>query len=290
MKKITKAVIPCAGMGTRFMPITKVFPKELLPIIDTPVLSYIIDEAAESGIEDVLLVISPLKEDIRKYFTPNAELEDKLHAAGKDDVVKLLRNVYAKVNITFAYQYSPLGNGDAVYRAKPFTGDEPFCLAWGDDLIYAAKPVMGQLIGAYEKYDASIIGGQYIESDDIVKYGVADIKKSDGRAHLLRGIIEKPALSELTSRIASLGRYVIKPEVYAAIENTPKGRGGEIQISDALNACCKEGAVYAYEFEGRRYDMGDKFGSITAQTEFALKNPEFGDKYREYIKELASRL
>jgi UTP--glucose-1-phosphate uridylyltransferase len=272
------------------MPITKVFPKELLPIIDTPVLSFIIDEAANSGITDVLLVISPLKEDIRKYFTPNSELEEKLVKAGKLDVVELLRSVYAKVNITFAYQNSPLGSGDAVYQAKSFTGDEPFCLAWGDDLICADKPVMSQLISAYEKYDSTIIGAQYMASDEIVKYGVADILSSDGKAHLLRGIVEKPALTNLPSRIASLGRYVVKPEVYATIENTSKGRGGEIQFTDALNATCAKSSVYAYEFEGKRYDMGDKFGSLTAQTEFALKNPEFGEKYRAYIKELALKL
>ena len=290
MSKVTKAVIPCAGMGTRFMPITKAVPKELLPVIDTPVLAYIIDEAVNSGITDVLIVTSPQKECIKKYFTPDSELEDKMLSAGKQDVYNLLKSIYSRANVHFTYQTQPKGSGDAVYHAKSFTGNEPFCLAWGDDLMVANPPVMGQLISAHEKTGGTIIGVQQMYTDDIVKYGVGDVVSSDGGIHLLKGIVEKPPIDALPSRLASLGRYVVTADAYEAIEKTPTGKGNEYQFTDALNLMCSLGKVYACEFTGKRYDMGDKFGAMTAYTEFALKNAEFGNKYREYIKELAKSL
>ncbi len=290
MAKITKAVIPCAGMGTRFMPITKAVPKELLPIIDTPVLSYIVNEAKDSGVTDVLIVISPQKENIRNYFVPNEVLEKKLLESGKEDVVEILKGITDGVNVSFAYQNEPKGSGDAVYKAKEFVGNDPFYLAWGDDLIVNSVPVMKQLGDAYEKSRASIIGVQVMLSDDITKYGVGDIAKSEGRLHYLKGIVEKPPLNALPSRLASLGRYVLSSEVFDYIEKTPIGKNNELQFTDTLALMCKENKVCAYEFEGKRYDMGDKFGAMQAYTEFALKNTEFGNKYKEYIKKLAENL
>lgn len=290
MKKITKAVIPCGGMGTRFLPITKAVPKEILPIIDTPVLSYIVDEAIAGGITDVLIVLSKGKEAIKSYFAPSPELEDMLMSSGKEGYAKLLKSIYSRANVSFTYQPTPKGSADAVYQAKSFTGDEAFCLAWGDDLIVNDPPVMGQLAGAYEQYGTSILGVQYFGGDDIVKYGVAKIAESFGRAHRCLGIVEKPALSEIPSRLTSLGRYVLTPAVYDEIERTKPGKGGELQLTDTLNAMCSSEGVYAYEFEGKRYDMGDKFGSATAQVEFALKHAEIGDRFREYLKELAKTL
>lgn len=289
MNKIVKAVIPCGGMGTRFLPITKTLPKEMLPVIDTPVLSYIVEEAANSGITDILLIINEKKKDIKKYFTPDAELEDVLLSAGKTKYLERLKKIYSMAEISFAYQPKPLGSGDAVLRAKSFTGDDAFCLSWGDDLICSAKPVMGQLIEAFERVSKPVVGVQKMSGDEIVRYGVADIEYSDGKLHKLRSIIEKPSLSELTSRLASLGRYVLTKEVYDYLENTQPGLGGEIQFTDSLKLMCPDG-VYAYEFDGKRYDMGDKFGSMQAITEFALKNEEFGEEYRKYIKELAETL
>lgn len=290
MVTIKKAVIPCAGMGTRFLPITKAVPKELLPIIDTPVLAYIVEEAVQSGIEQVLIVTSPKKECIKKYFEPDSELEDKLLSEGKIALWETLKNIHSKAEIKFCYQYEPKGSGDAVYHAKDFTGDEPFALAWGDDLMVASQPVMGQLASAYDKCGQTIIGVQRMDSDDIVKYGVAKIASSDGRLHKLDSIIEKPPIDLLPSRLASLGRYVLTKDVYEAIKQTPKGVGNEYQLTDALALLCSQNKAYAYEFEGKRYDMGDKFGAMQAYTEFALKSSEFGVKYANYIKELAKKI
>lgn len=292
MTKITKAVIPCGGLGTRFLPITKAVPKEILPITDTPVLAYIVDEAVRSGITDVLIVLGKGKETIREYFTPSRELEDKLLSTGKDEQVKLLKKINEGVNITFTYQLEPKGSADAVYQAKSFTGDEPFCLAWGDDLIVSDPPVMSQLMSAYEQYQTTILGVQNFEGDDIVKYGVAKISESHGRAHKCVSIVEKPALSDIPSlsRLTSLGRYVLDKNVYGAIENTKAERGGELQITDTLNDMCQTTGVYAYEFIGKRYDMGDKLGSLIATVEFGLKNAEFGDRFKAYLKEFVKGL
>ena len=288
MNKITKAVIPCGGMGTRFLPITKTLPKEMLPVIDTPVLSYIVEEAALSGITDILIIINEKKKDIKKYFSPDPELEDALLAAGKTTYLQRLKNIYSMANISFAYQPKPLGSGDAVMRAKSFTGDEAFCLSWGDDLIEAAPPVMKQLIGAFEKTGCPIVGVQRMDGDDIVKYGVAKVSESSGKLHRLEGIVEKPPITELPSRLASLGRYVLTPAVYDSLGKITPGLGGELQFTDALKLMCPD--VYAYEFDGKRYDMGDKFGSMQAITEFALKNEEIGEAYRKYLKKLAETL
>lgn len=289
MPDITKAVIPCGGMGTRFLPITKTLPKEMLPVIDTPVLSFIVEEAVKSGISDVLIIINEKKKDIKKYFTPDPELEDTLSAAGKTTYLQRLKNIYSMAEISFAYQPKPLGSGDAVMRAQPFTGSEPFCLSWGDDLICAEPPVMAQLKGAFAATGKTTVGVQRMDSDEIVKYGVAKIERSEGRLHKLSGIVEKPSADALPSRLASLGRYVLTPGIYDALKKTPVGLGGEIQFTDALKIMCGEG-VYAYEFEGKRYDMGDKFGAMQAITEFALKNDEIGKRYLSYLKDLAAKL
>lgn len=287
---ITKAVIPCGGMGTRFLPITKAVPKEILPIIDTPVLAYIVEEAIESGITDIRIVLGRNKEAIREYFTPNNELMDKLAAAGKDEYVEMLKRINSRAEISFCYQDVPRGSGDAVLRAESFTGSEPFCLAWGDDIIDGEPPVMRQLADAYEKYGTTILGVQYFEGDDIVKYGVADVIEHDGRGHKCSGIIEKPALCDIPSRYASLGRYVLDSRVYDEIRNTKPGKGNEIQLTDTLNALCLKSGVWAYEFSGKRYDMGDKLGALTAAVEFGLKSPEYGERFRAYLKDFVKKL
>ncbi|MBR2988516.1 MAG: UTP--glucose-1-phosphate uridylyltransferase [Clostridia bacterium] len=290
MKKISKAVIPCGGMGTRFLPITKAVPKEILPIVDTPVLSYIVDEAIDSGITDILIVINAHKEMIKEYFSPNPVLEDMLVKSGKEEYAKKLQSIYSRANITFAYQDKPLGSAHAVLQAEKFTGDEPFALAWGDDLIVGDDPVMGQLARAYEKYGSTILGVQPVLSDDIVKYGVAKISSSEGRAHKCEAIIEKPALSEIPSRLTSLGRYILDKRVYDEIRITKPGKGGELQLTDTLNAMCSTCGVYAYEFIGKRYDMGDKFGALQATVELGLKSEEYGEKLRNYLIEFAKTL
>ena len=290
MPKITKAVIPCGGLGTRFLPITKAVPKEILPVIDTPVLGYIVNEAVQSGITDIMIVLGRGKESIRNYFTDNEELIEHLERSGKKEYADILRGIRGGANIVFATQEKPLGSGDAVLYAEKFTGKEAFALAWGDDLMYSDEPVMGQLCKAYESLQSTILGVKYWAGDDIVKYGVADVGEQSGRSYVCRGIIEKPPLDKIPSRLAALGRYILTPDVYGAIRETKTGLGGELQLTDTLNAMCKSGKVYAYDFVGTRYDMGDKFGSVKAVVEYALRSKEYGEKMREYIKELSSAL
>ena len=302
MKKITKAVIPCGGMGTRFLPIIKAVPKEILPIIDTPVLAYIVGEAIESGISDIMIVLGQGKDSIRNYFTPNPKLEDALLSAGKKEELELVKRITNRANIVFATQAEPKGSGDAVMYAKNFTGIEAFCLAWGDDLIYSPKnPVMGQLMTAHAKTGGAILGVQYWAGDDIIKYGVADVdtssviarsvatKQSHGeknRLYKCAGIIEKPPLEKVPpSRLAALGRYILTADVYETIQKTPVS-GRELGLTDALNIMAKDGNVYAYDFEGTRYDMGDKLGSLKAAVEFGLRNTEYGKDFSDFLKQL----
>ncbi|MDR2202581.1 MAG: UTP--glucose-1-phosphate uridylyltransferase [Clostridiales bacterium] len=290
-QKITKAVIPCGGLGTRFLPITKAVPKEILPVIDTPVLGHIVNEARLSGITDVLIILGPGKDAIRNYFTDNAALLERLESCGKSAEAEVLRAVTRGINFSFAVQEQPLGSGHAVLYAEKFAAGEPFALAWGDDLICCeGDPVMGQLIGAYQKRGGVILGVQYLDGDDIVKYGVADVigevKRGANAAYKCRGIVEKPPLDKAPSRLCSFGRYILTPGVFDAIRATAKASNGEIQLTDALNAMCETTDVYAFDFVGRRYDMGDKFGSVRAVIEYALKSSEYGDRVRDYLKEL----
>ncbi len=288
--KITKAVIPCGGLGTRFLPITKAVPKEILPVIDTPVLGYIVNEAMNSGITDIMIILGKGKDAIRNYFTPNPELEQHLESTGKSEYAEILRKIRGSVNIVFAEQKEPKGSGDAVLYAEKFTNGEPFALAWGDDLMYSQNPVMSQLISAYYECGGTILGVQTWPGDDIVKYGVADVEQNEGRLKKCRGIVEKPPLDKIPSRLAALGRYVLTPDVFDAIRATKTGVGGELQLTDTLNAICKKGNGYVYDFEGKRYDMGDKFGSVQAIVEYALRNAAFSEKMKAYIKELSKNL
>ncbi|MCL2675526.1 MAG: UTP--glucose-1-phosphate uridylyltransferase [Firmicutes bacterium] len=301
---ITKAVIPCGGLGTRFLPITKALPKELLPIVDMPGLSYIVEEAAKSGITDVLLVLGENKDAIKRYFARDTALIDMLQKSGKVELAELVRGVDFGLNIAYAYQPQPKGSADAVYLAKSFTGGEPFCLAWGDDVICADPPVMKQLIEAYKMAGASIAGAQYFAGDSIVKYGVAklivDVAGGEkecgaidghecGLADIKRlkkcvGFVEKPPLDKIPSRYAALGRYVLTEEIYGEIEKLSPNRG-ELQLTDALNALCERGRGYVYDFVGKRYDCGDKLGYVKATVEYALKR-EFGGELLEYLMEL----
>ena len=237
-----------------------------------------------------MIVLGRGKESIKNYFTQNDELIEHLEKCGKKEYADVLRGINGGANIVFATQEKPLGSGDAVLQAEKFTGNEAFALAWGDDLMYSEKPVMGQLTAAYESLQSTILGVKFWAGDDIVKYGVADVSEQNGRSYLCRGIIEKPPLDKIPSRLAALGRYVLTPDVYDAIRETKTGLGGELQLTDTLNDMCKAGRVYAYDFEGIRYDMGDKFGSVKAIVEYALRSDEYGAKMKDYLKELAVTL
>lgn len=286
---MNKAVIPCGGKGLRFLPITKVFPKELLPIVDVPVLAHIVKECVISGLDEILIIISPHKQVIKQYFTKDDRLYDELMSAGKTELASCVKDICLNADISFVTQEQALGSAHAVSLAKSFTGDKPFCLALGDDLTVADVPVAKQLIGAYEKTGATIIGVQNCPTDDIVKYGVADVISSDGRLHLLKGLVEKPPIGALPSRLACYGRYILS-DIYRYIERIDKGKNGEYQLTDALMLMCAESEVYAYDFEGIRYDMGDKFGSLKAAIELSLKRKDFGEDLKKYLKELVKSL
>ncbi len=277
--KIRKAIIPCGGMGTRFLPITKAVPKELLPVIDTPVLAYIVDEIVDSGIDEILIILGNGKEAIKEYFTQNNKLEKALK--NKPQLLEIVRKINSRAEIRFGLQKEPRGSGDAVMQAREFTKDEPFCMSNGDDLIISDVPVTKQLCDAYEQNAGLILGVQKVAEEDTSKYGIIVPKRTDGKTVWCDGIVEKPK-SNPPSRLAALGRYVLTPDVYEYIERT-KPVGGEIQLTDAICDMMKEDKVYAYEFEGRRYDMGDKFGALTATVDFALHRAEFKDKFKDYL-------
>lgn len=278
--KIKKAIIPCGGMGTRFLPVTKAVPKEILPVIDTPVLKYIVDEIIDSGIEEIMIILGEGKEPIRDFFTCKPKLEKALK--NKPELLEQIRSINRSADIRFAVQKEPKGSGDAVMQARKFTGNEPFCMSNGDDLITSDIPVTKQLADAYEQNEAVIMGVQKVELSETSKYGIINPTKIEGRTVWCDGVVEKPK-SDPPSRYASLGRYVLTPEIYEYIERTP-AVGGEVVVTNSICQMMKEGKVYAYEFDGKRYDMGDKFGALTATVEFALKNPELGDRFREYLK------
>lgn len=286
--KIEKAVIPCGGLGTRFFPITKIVPKELLPIIDVPVISHIVNECVESGLNQILIIISPRKRMIKDYFFDD-ELYDSLMKMGKTEAAEQLRSAKSNADINFVVQKQPLGSAHAVNLAQKFTGNQPFCLALGDDITVSDVPVTKQLLDAFDSVGNTIVGVQRCDGDDIVKYGVADILSSNGKLHLLKGLAEKPSINNLPSRLACYGRYVLC-DIYKYIAQISKGKNNEYQLTDALVLQCNEQKAYAYEFEGKRYDMGDKFGSLKAAIELSLERKDFGTELKRYLLNLASSL
>lgn len=278
--KIKKAIIPCGGIGTRFMPVTKAVAKEILPVIDTPVLAYIVREIENSGIDQIMIILGKGKEAIREYFTPNPHLEKVL--AKKPELLELVRQINKKAEIRFGVQSVPRGSGDAVLVAREFTGNEPFCMSNGDDLMVADVPVTKQLIDAYADVPAVIMGVQNVPQSETSKYGVIKPSRIEGKRVWCESVVEKPQ-SNPPSRLAALGRYIFTPEIYEYLDRTEEV-GGELRITDAMGAMMLENKVYAYEFDGKRYDMGDKFGAVTATVDFALKRPDMSDKVRKYLK------
>ena len=283
---IRKAIIPCGGLGTRFLPVTKAIPKEILPVIDTPVLSFIADELIASGIDRIHIVLGTGKQAIKSYFMPSHRLERALK--NKPEMLQKLRDITKNAEITFSMQKYPHGSGDAVMCAKAFTGDDPFIMANGDDLFDCDVPAAKQLCDAYKQHPALVLGVQQVPEKETDKYGIVDPKKIDGRFVWCKGMVEKPKTNP-PSRYAAVGRYVLTPEVFEYIKHVKKVNG-EIGLTDAIYAMINDDKVYAYELYGRRYDMGDKFGALTATVDFALKNPELKEKFAEYIKTAAEEL
>ena len=284
MKPITKAVIPVAGLGTRFLPATKACSKEMLPIVDKLTIQYIIEEALASGIKDIMIISGHNKRTIEDHFDRNPELEVNLKEHGKTELLEQVKAI-ADVNIHYIRQKEPKGLGHAILCAKAFVGDEPFAVLLGDDVVYNDEnPCLKQLIDVYNATDSSVLGCQTVPQEKVSSYGiVASEVTDDERIFKVNDMVEKPAISEAPSRLAVLGRYVITPEIFTILEQTAPGRGGEIQLTDALKVLAKQQNMYAYDFIGRRYDVGDKEGYLEATVEYALRRSDLRDKFLEYL-------
>ncbi len=289
IKKVRKAVIPAAGLGTRFLPATKATPKEMLPIVDKPTIQYIIEEALASGIEDILIITGRSKRAIEDHFDRSIELELNLEAAHKEQELEMVRKI-SDIRIHYIRQKEPRGLGHAILCAQQFIGDEPFAVLLGDDVVDSRVPALKQLIDVYERTGASVLGVQEVPQDKVSAYGiVASQPTGEKRTFTVQDMVEKPKKEEAPSRLAVLGRYVINPEIFPVLEHTAPGRGNEIQLTDALKVLAKEQPMYAYNFEGRRYDVGDKQGFLEATVEMALKRTDLRDKFLAYLQNIVDK-
>ncbi len=281
--RVKKAIIPAAGLGTRFLPATKAQPKEMLPIVDKPTIQYIIEEAVASGIEEILIITGRNKRAIEDHFDKSIELEYQLEQNGKDDVLKMVRDISNMANIYYIRQKEPKGLGHAISCAKTFVGDEPFAVMLGDDVVDSEVPCLKQLIDCYDEYETSILGVQEVPLSEVNKYGIVDGASIGDRVYKVKDVVEKPKASEAPSNIAILGRYIITPRIFDILENTKPGKGGEIQLTDALKTLISEEDMYAYNFKGRRYDVGDKEGFLEATVEYALKRDDLKEAFMKYL-------
>ena len=286
---VKKAIIPAAGLGTRFLPATKSQPKEMLPIVDKPTLQYIIEEAINSGIEEILIITGRNKKSIEDHFDKSVELELELEQKGKQEMLEMVRDIANMVNIHYIRQKEPKGLGHAIHCAKSFIGDEPFAVLLGDDIVDNEIPCLKQLISAYDEYKTSILGVQEVAKEDTNKYGILDVKHIEDRVYKIKDMVEKPDVDKAPSNVAILGRYIITPAIFDILENQEPGKGGEIQLTDALKTLGKQEAIYAYNFEGRRYDVGDKFGFLEATIDFALKRDNLRDDLLNYMEEIVNK-
>ncbi|SHF25387.1 UTP--glucose-1-phosphate uridylyltransferase GalU [Alkalibacter saccharofermentans] len=285
--KVRKAIIPAAGLGTRFLPATKAMPKEMLPIVDKPTIQYIIEEAIESGIEEILIITGRSKRAIEDHFDKSVELELELKEKNKDELLKLVQDISEMVNINYVRQKEAKGLGHAVLCAKTFVGNEPFAVLLGDDIVYTEdKPALKQLIEVYDKKKASVLGVQSVKHEDVSKYGIVSGEKIGDRLFTVDDLVEKPAPEDAPTNVAILGRYIITPEIFSILEHTGKGAGGEIQLTDALKELAGQEAMFAYDFEGKRYDVGNKQGFLEATVEFALRRDDLKDEFAEYLRGL----
>ena len=282
--KVRKAIIPAAGLGTRFLPATKAQPKEMLPIVDKPTIQYIIEEAVASGIEEILIITGRNKKSIEDHFDKSVELEMELEKAGKQEMLELVRGISDMVDIHYIRQKEPRGLGHAIHCAKSFVGNEPFAVMLGDDVVDSEVPCLKQLIDCFNEYKTTILGVQTVAPENVDKYGIVDGIHIEDRVYKVKRLVEKPAIEESPSNVAILGRYIITPAIFDILENQEPGKGGEIQLTDALKTLATHEAIYAYDFEGRRYDVGNKLGFLEATVDFALKRPELRDEFLEFLK------
>ena len=281
--KVRKAIIPAAGLGTRFLPATKAQPKEMLPIVDKPTIQYIIEEAVASGIEEILIITGRNKKCIEDHFDKSVELEMELEKNNKTELLDLVRGISDMVDIHYIRQKEPRGLGHAILCAKAFVGNEPFAVLLGDDVVDSEVPCLKQLMDCYKEYKTSILGVQTVAKENVDKYGIVDGIHIEDRVYKVKNLVEKPAVEDAPSNVAILGRYIITPQIFDILSETKPGKGGEIQLTDALQTLIENEAMYAYNFEGRRYDVGDKLGFLQATVEFALKRPELREPFMEYL-------
>lgn len=284
--RVKKAIIPAAGLGTRFLPATKALPKEMLPIVDKPTMQYIIEEAVASGIEEILIITGRNKKSIEDHFDKSIELELELENKHKDGLLEQVRDISNMVNIYFIRQKEPKGLGHAINCARAFVGNEPFAVMLGDDIVDAEVPCLKQLMDCFDEKQASIVGVQEVKKENVDKYGIVDGVQISDRVYKVNDLVEKPSVETAPSNVAILGRYIITPEIFDILDNTRPGKGGEIQLTDALKTLISQQDMYAYVFEGRRYDVGDKLGFLEATVEFALKREELRVPFMEYLQTL----
>jgi len=289
MNKIRKAVIPAAGLGTRFLPATKAQPKEMLPIVDKPTIQYIIEEAVASGIEEILVITGRNKRSIEDHFDKSVELELELETHNKLELLAQVKEITNLANVHFIRQKEPKGLGHAIHCAKSFVGDEPFAVMLGDDVVDAKVPCLKQLINCFNEYKTSILGVQQVEKDQVSKYGIVKNLNIEKGVYKVKDLVEKPAIEEAPSNIAILGRYILMPDIFEVLERTKPGKGDEIQLTDALKNLLGNQAIYAYEFQGRRYDVGDKFGYLQATVEMALKREDLREPFMRYLIDLSDK-
>ena len=288
--KITKAIIPAAGLGTRVLPASKALPKEMLPIVDKPAIQYIVEEAVRAGITDILVITNRGKGVIEDHFDHSIELEAMLEKRGNKEMLKTLNDVASLANIYYIRQKETKGLGDAVLRAKEFVGSEPFAVLYGDDVIIGEPPAIGELCEAYEKYGKSVVGIKEVTDEFIVKYSSLKVEQLDEKNYAVSDMIEKPSLETKFSNYSILGRCVLDNEIFSILEKTPLGVGGELQLTDAMRTLAVKYGMIGVDFSGVRYDMGNKFGILKANIEVGLTHPEIKDQLREYIKEIAKTL
>lgn len=288
MKQVKKAIIPAAGMGTRFLPATKAMPKEMLPIVDKPTIQYIVEEAIESGIEDIIIVTSHTKRAIEDHFDTNFELEESLKRSGKFALLEKVKE--AEIDIHYIRQKEAKGLGHAVWCARKFIGNEPFAVLLGDDIVQAETPGLRQLINQYDATGSSVVGVQTVGNDETDRYGIVDPASKEDRLYKVHNFVEKPKLGTAPSNLAIMGRYVFTPEIFDFLEKHKIGAGGEIQLTDAIQMLNEIQDVYAYDFEGTRHDVGEKFGFVKTTIDFALENEEIKEDVLNYILEKTKQI
>lgn len=284
--RIKKAVIPAAGLGVRFLPATKAVPKEMIPIVDKPTIQYIIEEAVNSGIEDILIITGRNKKAIEDHFDKSLSLEDHLRRKGQRDLLEIVEKTADLAEIHYIRQKEPRGLGHAIYCARRFVGNEPFAVLLGDDIVSSEVPCLRQLMDLYEETRASVIGVKEVPPGDVGKYGILDAGPLRDNVYRIHNLVEKPAPEDAPSRLAIMGRYIIEPEIFEILAHTEPGAGGEIQLTDALKVLAAQKPMYGLIFAGNRYDVGDKLGYLKAMVEFALERPDLAEEFRSYLHEL----